>query len=509
MDVYEVLRLIQLHKSDRAIANALGVNRKTVGKYRAWAESQGLLAIQALPSRAELHQRLTETWPGRLPPQNISSVMPFRAVITALREQGVEVAAIFQRLQEEHHYVGSYSSVWRFINSLEPQRPDVVVRIEVRAGEEAQVDFGYAGLLLDAQTGKLRPAWAFVMTLSWSRHQYVEFVFDQKVATWLLCHQHAFAYFGGVPERVVIDNLKAAIVRAAWDNPEVQQGYRECAEHYGFVIAPCRPGAPQHKGKVEQGGVHYVKRNFLAGRKPTAITDANQAVLQWCEQVAGQRIHGTTKQRPLLRFRQIERAALHPLPDMPYEPSTWKQVKLHRDCYVVFEQAFYSAPYALVGQSLWLRAGARTVELYNAAYQRVAIHDRATAPGQRLTRIEHLPPEKVPGLLLSRPLCQAQAAAIGPVTAAVVEALLAHRPEDRLRTAGRLLRLADRFTPNRLEAACERAQAYGDGDYVTVKRILETGLDQQLLAVPWPTPSAPCTFARAAAEFAAVTAGGA
>jgi hypothetical protein len=308
---------------------------------------------------------------------------------------------------------------------------------------------------------------------------------------------------------VVIDNLKAAIVRAAWDNPEVQQGYRECAEHYGFVIAPCRPGAPQHKGKVEQGGVHYVKRNFLAGRKPTAITDANQAVLQWCEQVAGQRIHGTTKQRPLLRFRQIERAALHPLPDMPYEPSTWKQVKLHRDCYVVFEQAFYSAPYALVGQSLWLRAGARTVELYNAAYQRVAIHDRATAPGQRLTRIEHLPPEKVPGLLLSRPLCQAQAAAIGPVTAAVVEALLAHRPEDRLRTAGRLLRLADRFTPNRLEAACERAQAYGDGDYVTVKRILETGLDQQLLAVPWPTPSAPCTFARAAAEFAAVTAGGA
>jgi hypothetical protein len=308
---------------------------------------------------------------------------------------------------------------------------------------------------------------------------------------------------------VVVDNLKAAIVRAAWDDPEVQWAYRECAEHYGFLIAPCRPGTPEHKGKVEQGGVHYVKRNFLAGRKPSAVGDANQAVLQWCEQVAGQRVHGTTKQKPLLRFRKVEQAALRPLPGIPYEPSTWKQVKLHRDCYVVFEQAFYSAPYGWVGQSLWLRAGARTVELYNAAYQRVAIHDRATAPGQRLTRIEHLPPAKVPGLLLSRPHCQAQAAAIGPVTLAVVEALLAHRPEDRLRTAGRLLRLADRFTPQRLEAACARAQAYGDGDYVTVKRILEEDLDQQPVAPPWPTPTAPPMYARAATEFVPVAAGGA
>jgi transposase len=509
MDVYEVLRLLQLQKSDRAIAGALSINRKTVGKYRVWATEQGLLAQRALPSREELHRRLTETWPGALPPQNISSVAPFRAVITELREQGVEVAAIFQRLQDEHGYTGSYSSVWRFVSSLEPSRPNVVVRVEVKAGEETQVDFGYAGQLLDPASGKLRPAWAFVMTLSWSRHQYVEFVFDQKSATWLLCHRHAFEYFAGVPERVVVDNLKAAVVRAAWDDPEVQRAYRECAEHYGFLIAPCRPRTPEHKGKVEQGGVHYVKRNFLAGRQPTSSTAANQAVLRWCEQIAGQRVHGTTKQQPLLRFRKVEQAALRPLPVIPYEPSTWKHVKLHRDCYVVFDQAFYSAPYQLVGQRLWLRAGARTVEVYSAAYQRVAIHDRATAPGQRLTRIEHLPPTKVPGLLLSRPLCQAQAATIGPATLTLVETLLAHRPEDRMRTAGRLLRLAERFTDERLEAACARAQAYGDGDYLTVKRILEENLDQQPVAVAWPTAPTTHTFARTALEFAPTPAGGA
>ena len=120
----------------------------------------------------------------------------------------------------------------------------------------------------------------------------------------------------------MIDNLKAAIVTAAWDDPEVQQAYRECAEHYGFLIAPCRPGTPEHKGKVEQGGVHYVKRNFLAGRQPMPIS-ARQPGRAACgaQQVAGQRIHGTTKQQPLLRFRKVEQAALRPLPDTPYEPS--------------------------------------------------------------------------------------------------------------------------------------------------------------------------------------------
>jgi hypothetical protein len=126
-----------------------------------------------------------------------------------------------------------------------------------------------------------------------------------------------------------------------------------------------------------------------------------------------------------------------------------------------------------------------------------------------LTRLEHLPPTKVPGLLLSRPLCQAQAAAIGPATLAIVEALLAHRPEDRLRTAGRLLRLAERFTPERLEAACAQAQQYGDGDYLTVKRILETDLDLPAVVLAWPAPLSAFAFARSAAEFAPQPSGGA
>ena len=158
--------------------------------------------------------------------------------------------------------------------------------------------------MLDPATGRRRRTWAFVMTLSRSRHQYVEFVFDQKVSTRLLCHRRAFESFGGVPQRLVIDNLKAAVTRACFDDPQVQHSYRLCAEHYGFLIAPCRVRTPQHKGKVEQGGVHYLKRNFLGGREPTDLRQANRDVRRWCLTTAGQRVHGTTRQRPLDRFEQ-------------------------------------------------------------------------------------------------------------------------------------------------------------------------------------------------------------
>jgi transposase len=506
MDVYEILRLVKLGKSNRSIASAMKIDRKTVGKYRVWAEELDLLDRE-LPSREELHRLLEESWPSQRPPQNTSTVAPFHDIVVELREQKVEIAAIHQRLVDDHHYGGSYSAVWRYVNTLEPQRPDVVVRVEVKPGEEGQVDFGSAGQMIDPKTGELRRAWVFVMTLSWSRHQYVEFVFDQKIETWLLLHRHAFEFFGGVPERIVLDNLKAAIVKACWEDPQVQRAYRECAEHYGFLIAPCRVGTPEHKGKVEQGGVHYVKRNFLAGRKPMLLTDANQAGLRWVERVAGQRRHGTTKQKPLVRFEGVEAEALQPLPVSPYEPATWKQVKLHRDCYVVFEQAYYSAPHQLVGQTLWVRGGARTVELYSQEHQRVATHDRARQPGDRITNLNHLPPEKLPGLMLTRPICREQAAAIGPATSEVVEGLLNHRPEDRLRTAGRLLGLAQRFTPERLEAACRRALHFDDPAYTTIKRILEQELDAEPLPAP-PPPAPARTFVRNAQEFARTFLGG-
>jgi len=506
MDIHEMLRLIKQGYSNRKVAAALRVNRKTVDKYRAWMAATGLLSGE-LPEMAELQRLLAEQFPEQKPPQNRSSVAPYRQVVVKLREQGVEIAAIRQRLQDDYGFRSSYAAVWRFVQQLEPKPAQATVRVEVKPGAEGQVDFGSAGQLIDPRTGQLRTAWAFVMTLSFSRHQYVEFVFDQKVATWLQCHLNAFRYFGGVPARMVIDNLKAAIIRACWENPQVQRAYRECAQHYGFLIAPCQPGKPQHKGKVEQGGVHYLKRNYLAGREPQRLDDANRNGLRWVEEVAGQRVHGTTHKQPLQQFREIEQMALQPLPAAAYEPGVWKRVKLHRDCHVVFERSYYSAPHRLIGEPLWVRAGLKDVRIYTEQHEFVAMHSRAREPGERHTQLEHLPKEKVPGILLSRPWCQKCAQTIGPATTQVVERLLNHRPEDRLRSAGRLLGLAETYGPERLEAACERALVFAESSYVTVKRILQQGLDQQPLP-HYPEPPPARRFVRSAQAFARQLLGG-
>jgi transposase len=304
MDIRELIVHLRVQKSNRQVAKDTGVNRRTVQRYREWAEEQGLLE-GALPPLEELLAQVEAHFQEKLPPQNQSSVEGYRSLIEGWVKANVEVAAMRQRLMERG-YTGSYAAVWRFVRSLKAaQGPETVTRVETKPGEEAQVDFGYAGRMIDPETGQLRKAWAFVMTLSWSRHQYVEFVWDQKVETFLACHRHAFEFFRGASQRVRIDNLKTAILKAVFDDPQVQYAYRECAEHYGFLIAPCRVATPEHKGKVEQGGVHYVCRNFLGGRIPTLITQANPDVLVWCNTTAGLRIHGTTREKPWERFTQV------------------------------------------------------------------------------------------------------------------------------------------------------------------------------------------------------------
>jgi len=512
MKVQTVLHRLRAGESDRRIARALKLDRKTIAKYRAWADGQHLLS-GPLPDLATLHAELEDTWGAVVPTQNQSSVADYRDEIAGLLAQGLGPRLIYQKLSERPGFTGSESAVWRLTVKLRPpELPQVVGRLETPVGEVAQVDFGEVGRLLDPVTQTLRRTWAFVMVLGWSRHMYVEFVFDQTVPTWLLGHQHAFEFFGAVPKRVVLDNLKTAIIKAYTrdTDPQVQRAYAECAEHYGFLIDPCLPAKPQHKGKVEKGGVAYVQTSFMPLLPPnTSLPEANRRVWHWLLTTAGNRDHGTTHEAPLARFEQTERAALLPLPATPYDPALWKQVKLHRDGHVVFEKSFYSAPCRLVGQILWLRAGMQEIRLFAGDFWLVATHVRAAQPGQRLTHPDHLPAEKAAGLTASRTSCQARADAIGLATAQVIAELLAARPVDHLRAALRVLKLADTYTPARLEAACVRGLAFGDPSLLALKRILAEGLEQW----PLPTPSTPpadeaLTYARSVQELTDTILGG-
>jgi transposase len=458
-------------------------------------------------------QTLGANRPPRHP--NESSVEPYRAEVTALLEQGQTAMTIWRLLHGRHpqEFAASSSAIYRLVHAIRrEQPPTVTLRIETAPGEVAQVDFGFIGYLRDDQTGEVRKAWVFTLVLAWSRHQYAEIVFDQKVSTWLLCHQHAFEFFGGVPQRIVLDNLKAAIIQAYTreEDPTVQQAYRECAEHYGFLIDPCLPRKPQHKGKVERGGVGYLKQAFVPLLpEGTTLSDANRRLRAWLVTDAGLRVHGTTRELPLRRFETTERAALWPLPTTAYDPADWKQCVLHRDSHVTFERSYYSAPARYVGQTLWVRASLRDVRVFASDFTLVATHPRATQPGQRFTQPDHLPAHLAEALTLTRTTCPERAAAIGPATHQVVLDLLASKPVDRFRTAVRILHLAERFTPARLEAACALGLAHGDVQLTTLKRMLEAGLDAAIpMARPTPTAEA-LVFARSPEELAATISGGA
>lgn len=494
----DIIHRLKAGESERRIARDMQLSRPTVHKYHELAKERGYLTVGAdLPDDATL---LAALGPGPLPPKIPSSLEPYRAVVTDFVKQEIEMTAICQRLRENYGYTGSYSAVRRFINRLEVSVPEAYTRLHSAPGEEMQVDFGSVGQLFDPVSGRLRTAYVFVATLSYSRHQYAELVFDQKIATWIGLHRRTIEFFGGVPRRVVPDNLKAAVLQALVYDAVLGEAYRQMALHYDFLISPTRPATPRHKGKVENG-VHYVQRNFMAGQQFADIHCANRRLLEWVVRVAGVRQHGTTHQPPLHLFSEYEQKALQPLPAEPFSLCEIRVVKVHPDCHVVIAGSYYSAPYTYVGQKLDAYVRERVVELYQGQ-QLITTHVRCRQPGQWQTRLEHYPPHKAAYLQRTPEYCRQNAARVGPATRQVVEALLADRPLDRLRSVQGILRLEETVGSQRLEAACARALYYGDTRYRRIKDILNSALDRDPLPDA-PPVHAPVThvFARSSADF--------
>lgn len=469
----QVLLRLRAGEAEREIARSRLMGREKVARLRALAAAAGWLEpARELPDDATLATALGAARRAR---STISSVEPFRAQVTAWVEAGVQGKAIHAALCRNYGYTGSYSSVARLLAKVrEARAPEVTVRLSYQPGEAAQVDFG-TGPVLVHPNGQPRRTWAFVMTLCHSRHQYVEFVWDQSVATWLGCHRRAFEWFGGVPGRIIIDNAKCAITKACAYDPLVQRAYAACAEGYGFKIEACPPADPQKKGIVE-AGVKYVKRNFLPLREARDLADLNAQVRVWMMEEAGVRCHGTTRVAPLTLFA-LEHSALQPLPTVAPDLGTWHQVTVHRDCYVQFERVLYSVPFALVGKRLWLRATDNAVAVYED-YRHVVTHVRGLHPGQRRTVRDHLPPQAQAFFAHDREWCQHQAARIGPACAQLITRLLEDRLVERLRAAQGILRLTRQYGPARLEIACERALTHDSPYYRTVKTILAGGHDQ-------------------------------
>jgi transposase len=472
-EYHQILSRMRLGASDRQLAKAGIIGRVKAGEIRSIAQSHDWLnPHNPLPDDSVLavaFQRQSSV------PQQESLAKPYEDQLRAWQAEGIQATTIHQALVRNYQFQGSYSSVRRLLQKLAGDNPQATVMLDFDPGDTAQVDFGYGPKIIDEKTGEKYSTWFFVMTLAFSRHQYAELVKDQKIATWLGCHRRAFEFFAGVPTRVMIDNLKAGITKACWHDPVVQRSYAECAEGYGFLISPCPPRDPKKKGRVESG-VKYVKRNFMPLREFRSLADANRQLKEWVLETAGTRIHGTTKQQPLTLFADFEKSSLKPLPDVPPELAYWAKHKLHGNCHLQFEKAFYSAPFRLVHSDLWVRASETTVKIFKN-YELQAIHPRLHKPGTKSTMQDHLPPEAVAWLMHDPQWCLQQAETIGPCCTTLIKQLFAHRVLDNLRAAQGVVGFAKSFGAQRLEAACERALLYDNPRYQTIKTILSKGID--------------------------------
>ncbi len=496
----QVIHRMRMGQSDRAIAKSKLMGRIKCTRVRSIAEQNGWLGDVPLPGDEELARVFeNEKEPN---PTRASLSIPHKAQIEEWIGQGITGTTIYRALVDRFGFAGSYSSVRRFVQNHHRSNPKVTCILEFGPGQAAQVDFGKGPTITDAFSHQTIKTWIFVMTLCFSRHMYAEIVTDHKVEAWLACHRRAFEFFGGVPKKMIIDNAKCAITRACYRDPQVQRSYAELAEGYGFLISPCPVRDPQKKGRVESG-VKYLKNSFVPLRLFRSLADANGQLQRWVLTTAGNRIHGTTHQRPLTLFAQSEKALLRTLPDVPVTIATWAQVKLHADCHVRYEKCLYSGPFRLANQVLWLKVTDNTVKLYHDL-KLVAVRPRLSNPGARSTLDDHMPPEALAYKQQDPQWCLHQAESIGPHCHQLIEQLLGSRVLDNLRAAQGLIGLGKKYGPLRLESACHRALFFDNPRYRTVKSILEQGMDQlPLMAEPAHLPSTytQARFLRPAAQL--------
>lgn len=504
-DVKEILVAWDAGETISAIGRRLGYTRPTVRKYVAAAERVGLVRGGGRRGEAAWEE-LTAAAMARVAAQRdpgaAAQEVGRHHAYLAERVGTVQLMVLYQRLQTEQGLQASWGTFYRYVAAHWParlaRRPRPTIRLaDPPPGQEAQVDFFYAGLWEDPGAGRRRRLYAFLMTLSHSRHQFLYPVLAEDSAAWLDGHVAAFTFFGGVPRRVVLDNLTAGVTTPDRYDPRLNRAYGELSRYYGFLVDPARVARPTDKPKVERG-VQYARESFFRGRTYRTLAAWRAAAAAWCREVAGQRLHGSTGEQPLAAFVAREHAALQPLPARPWERAEWTTAVVQADCHLRAGGAWYSVPAGYIRRQLDVRLGERLVEIYDGA-RLVSTHPRLERG--RSTREEHYPLAGRLFLGQNPAACLQRAQELGPATGAVVAGLLAAPTLTRLREAQALLRLADRYPAARVERACARALAAEDGRFRTVRAILANDLDRAATEEVAP-PAVSGAFLRGPAAFA-------
>ena len=374
MDIWEVIRRWHSRQGIRGIARSFGYDRKSIQRYIRLAISQGLSLDEPLPPKEEVLRLLHSAVPttGRSP-QAQNLLLPYLDEIVGLvndPQLALKAKTAFLVICERHNLTGnvSYTSFKRFVRTQKPSlTPDYsTCRLEALPGSEAQVDYAKICMLFDPSIGKQRTLYAFIGTLSHSRLKYVEPTFKQDQTSFVSSHVRMFEFFGGVPERIILDNLKSGIVKPDLYDPCLNRAYREMTEHYGCFVDPARVRHPKDKAKVERDvqTVREALRMQIVLNPHTTLGELTRLMKQWSINDYGQRQHGTTREKPYQVFCQREQPALIALPADRFEVAVWKQATVHPDHYIQFQAKAYSIPHAYLGKKVWVRASEHLLQVF-------------------------------------------------------------------------------------------------------------------------------------------------
>lgn len=481
--VREVLRLKwEAELSNRAIARSCDISHSTVREYLHRAQQAGL--TWPLPEDLDEDQLYELLFPRPAARSERSIPEPdWEYVCTELKRPDVTRRLLWLEYREAHPDGYSYTRFCelyrRWARKLDPP-----MRLTHKAGEKLFVDYaGRTVPVVDPETGEIRQAHIFVATLAASSYTYAEAQWAEDLPNWIGGHVRALAFFGGAPEIITPDNPKVGVKHPSRYEPDLNPTYQDMAQHYGTVVIPARVRKPKDKAKVESG-VKVIGNWVLArlrNRTFFSLAELNRAIHELLVQLNGRIMQHLGKSRREL-FDELDRPALKSLPAEAYEFAVWKKARVHIDYHVEFDKHYYSVPFELIGEEVFVRVTERTVEIFHKR-RRVASHPRSRAKGRHTTITEHMPPNHRHYAEWSPERFLRWAEQIGPQTGAVIEQALVSRrhPQQAYRTCLGILGLAKRYSRERLEAACGRALASGIHNYRGIKNILDARLDQLAL----------------------------
>lgn len=478
IDVKELLRRWAAGHSNRRIAREASTDRGTVARYVAVAE-QMALGRDREPTEAEVHELAQRVQARPLPDASAEwlAVATHRERIAEWlgKKRPLRLSKVHTLLVREHGLEASYDTLRRYaMQELGWHKKTPTILLEdPPAGQEAQVDFGKMGPMLDPTTGRVRMLWALVVTLSFSRYQFVWPTFAQTTEAVCEGLDRAWWFFGAMSKTIVPDNTRAIVKEPDALSPVLVTAFLDYVQARGIFVDPARVRSPKDKPRVENQ-MSYVRESWFDGESFADLDHARSSAEHWSREIAGQRVHGTTRKVPREVFESVEKAAMLAPPTAPFDVPLWaEKAQVHPDHHIQVARALYSVPTLYLNKRVRARADKTCVKIYFGT-ELIKVHPRKP-PGGRSTDTRDYPAGKAAYALRSVDALIAKAKDKGTHVGIYAERLLeGPLPWTRMRQAYALLRLCDKYREGRVEAVCQSALAFDVVDVGRVTRMLKT-----------------------------------